>query len=189
MTGSRKPRDERVVVAGLVAPDAGSQHPGNVSIDVSRNVAGNVLPQPHLVVTLLADGTGTVDGRPVHLPPGTDRHLTLMTEACRRAAALERPVRVTARDEHTEWDLVAHPDGAVTALGDGRPRSPAERRRPPRRPPLPRVRPPGLHVVGGLVIGCLLIAALAVVPMPDAEPTAPERVVATVTAGFPAPTR
>lgn len=85
-----------------------------------------IVPErPVVVLVLRADGSGTVNGQDVDMPVGSDPHDVLMTEACRVAATLGRPVRVTALDPTTEWRLVAHPDGAVTAMGDGRPRTAA----------------------------------------------------------------
>ena len=92
----------------------------------------SVPDRPLVTVVLNADGTGSVNGRPVTIPSRADARAVLLTEACRFAATLGRPVRVTAHDPDGLWDLVAHPDGSVTASG----RAPGGRRA--RRPVLQR---------------------------------------------------
>src|SRR4051812_34283642 len=74
---------------------------------------------PRVTVVLHSDGSGTVNGRRIRISADTDPRTVLMTEACRFAVTLGRPVRVEAHDPDGVWDLVAHPDGSVTAGGKG----------------------------------------------------------------------
>ena len=86
----------------------------------ARNASPVSVPdRPRVTVVLHADGTGTVNGREVRIPPQADARTVLLTEACRFAATLGRPIRVEAHDPDGLWDLVAHPDGSVTATGRG----------------------------------------------------------------------
>jgi len=79
----------------------------------------SVPDRPRVIVVLHSDGGGTVNGRQIRISEHADARTVLMTEACRFAATLGRPVRVEAHDPDGVWDLVAHPDGSVTASGRG----------------------------------------------------------------------
>jgi hypothetical protein len=117
----------------VTAPPASSPVPGTGS---GEDPYAGIPERPVVRLVLRDDGSGTVNGQVVAVPPNADRHRVLMTRACRIAATLGHPVRVTARDATTAWELIAHPDGGVTPVGRGRPATPSST------PPPPSTRPP-----------------------------------------------
>jgi hypothetical protein len=81
-----------------------------------RSASAAIPDRPCIDVVLRRDGSGTVNGRKIAINPGADARGTLMTEACRFAVTLGRPVRVRALDPDGVWHLAAHPDGTVSVL-------------------------------------------------------------------------
>jgi hypothetical protein len=72
--------------------------------------------EPVLEIVVGADGRGSINGRTVVASSEIAARDQLLAEATRCAGVVGGPLRVRALDPHGVWHLIAHPDGAVTAV-------------------------------------------------------------------------
>ncbi|MEU8516343.1 hypothetical protein AB0C76_32890 [Kitasatospora sp. NPDC048722] len=100
---------------------------------------------PLYTVTLTSAGGALLNGEEVPVPPNTDLHevrIAALREVQIKAALLDRPVRVTAKEvDGTAWYLIVPVDGPPVTLAHPHPRPAAVLPTPAPAPPPAVVRP------------------------------------------------
>ncbi|BFO23116.1 hypothetical protein SHKM778_95040 (plasmid) [Streptomyces sp. KM77-8] len=89
-------------------------------------------------------GEASVDGHPMDILPGQDARDAALAHIQEKAARLDRPVRVNAKEpDGSTWPLIVDWDGEVTPLEQPHPAPPAPpaARRAPEQPPATAAAP------------------------------------------------
>jgi hypothetical protein len=83
-----------------------------------RQTMEQVPDWPVLEIVVDAHGHGSINGKSVVAASEDAARNELLAEATRCAGVVGRPLRVKALDPRGVWHLIAHPDGAVTAVAE-----------------------------------------------------------------------
>ncbi|MGI5353627.1 hypothetical protein ACQEU8_36445 [Streptomyces sp. CA-250714] len=95
---------------------------------------------PVYTIVISENDEASVDGHPVDKLPGQDARAAALANIQERAARLDRPVRVTAKEpDGSSWPLIVDYDGEVTPLDQPHPTppTPPAARPAPEQPPAP----------------------------------------------------
>ncbi|CAM5274343.1 hypothetical protein SALBM311S_02522 [Streptomyces alboniger] len=93
---------------------------------------------PVYTIIISENDEASVDGHPVDKLPGQDGRAAALANIQERAARLDRPVRVNAKEpDGSTWPLIVDYDGEVTPLDHPHPTPPPAARQAPVQPPAP----------------------------------------------------